>query len=84
MGVVDEALCLFRRQERADLHHMIGMTSGFGEFPGLPNVFIVMALLVGLYAFISERTTAGRRIYAIGGNAKAAKLVGINGNGGGS
>ena len=31
-----------------------------------------------LYTFVTMRTTIGRRIYAIGGNEKAAKLSGIN------
>lgn len=48
------------------------------SFRGLPNVLIVMAVLTVLYAFFTEQTTTGRRIYAIGGNLKAAKLSGIN------
>lgn len=47
-------------------------------FRGLPNVLIVMTVLTLIYAFFTEKTTAGRRIYAIGGNLKAAKLSGIN------
>jgi putative multiple sugar transport system permease protein len=47
-------------------------------FRGLPNVLIVMAVLIGIYAFFTENTTAGRRIYAVGGNLKAARLSGIN------
>ncbi len=37
-----------------------------------------MAVLVGIYAFVTSRTVAGRQIYALGGNAKAAKLSGID------
>jgi putative multiple sugar transport system permease protein len=48
------------------------------SFRGLPNVLVVMAVLTVLYAFFTEVTTTGRRIYAIGGNLKAAKLSGIN------
>jgi putative multiple sugar transport system permease protein len=47
-------------------------------FRGLPNVLISMVVLTVVYAFITERTTLGRRVYAIGGNEKAAKLSGIN------
>jgi len=47
-------------------------------FRGFPNVLIVMALLVGVYSFVTSKTTIGRRIYAVGGNVKAAKLSGIN------
>ena len=34
-------------------------------------------LLIALFVFITKRTTIGRRIYAMGGNEKAAKLSGI-------
>ena len=54
------------------------LTWVLATFRGFPNVMIVMALLMGIYAFITSRTTIGRRIYAIGGNEKAAKLSGIN------
>ncbi|WP_068112952.1 multiple monosaccharide ABC transporter permease [Tropicimonas marinistellae] len=47
-------------------------------YRGLPNVLIVMALLIAIYSFITGRTTIGRRIYALGGNEKAAKLSGVN------
>jgi len=45
---------------------------------GLPNVFIVMAVLIAGYSFVTRNTTIGRRIYAVGGNKNAAKLSGIN------
>ena len=48
------------------------------QFRGLPNVLIVMSVLIVLYAFFTENTTTGRRIYAVGGNLKAARLSGIN------
>ena len=47
-------------------------------FRGLPNVLITMALLISAYTFLTQSTTIGRRIYALGGNEKAAKLSGIN------
>ncbi|KPF42864.1 multiple monosaccharide ABC transporter permease [Rhizobium sp. G187] len=47
-------------------------------YRGLPNVLVVMGVLIALYAFVTTRTTIGRRIYALGGNEKAAKLSGIN------
>ena len=46
-------------------------------YKGLPNVLIVMLVLMLAYDFITTRTTIGRRVYALGGNAKAAKLSGI-------
>jgi putative multiple sugar transport system permease protein len=47
-------------------------------YRGLPNVLVVMGLLIALYTFMTNRSTIGRRIYAMGGNEKAAKLSGIN------
>ena len=46
-------------------------------FRGLPNVVVTMGVLIMVYAFITSRTVIGRRIYALGGNEKAAKLSGI-------
>lgn len=48
------------------------------QFRGLPNVVVVLSILTILYAFFTENTTPGRRVYALGGNEKAAKLSGIN------
>jgi putative multiple sugar transport system permease protein len=47
------------------------------SYKGLPNVLIIMGVLIAFFAFVTTRTTVGRRIYALGGNAKAAKLSGI-------
>ncbi|MGJ4942222.1 multiple monosaccharide ABC transporter permease [Bradyrhizobium sp. HKCCYLS1011] len=44
---------------------------------GLPNVLVIMTILIALYGFMTRRTVVGRQIYAVGGNAKAAKLSGI-------
>lgn len=48
------------------------------RYNGLPFVLLIMAVLVGLYAFITSKTVAGRQIYALGGNRKAANLSGID------
>jgi putative multiple sugar transport system permease protein len=50
------------------------------SYKGLPNVLIVMFALIVLYAFVTSSTTIGRRIYALGGNEKAARLSGIKTN----
>lgn len=50
------------------------------QFRGLPNVLMVMSVLIVIYAFFTEQTTTGRRIYALGGNEKAARLSGIKTN----
>ncbi|GAA4297408.1 sugar ABC transporter permease [Anaerocolumna aminovalerica] len=47
-------------------------------YRGIPIVLVLMTVLVGIYHFITSKTVAGRQIYALGGNAKAARLSGIN------
>jgi putative multiple sugar transport system permease protein len=48
------------------------------SYKGIPNVLVVMGILIALFTFVTTRTTIGRRIYALGGNEKAAKLSGVN------
>lgn len=48
------------------------------QYNGIPIVLVIMFILVGIYHFITSRTVAGRQVYALGGNAKAARLSGIN------
>lgn len=59
---------------------VVALFIGFqlSTYRGLPNVLIVMGVLIALYSFVTTRSTVGRRIYAMGGNEKAAKLSGIN------
>ena len=45
---------------------------------GIPFVLLLMAILVSIYAFVTSKTVAGRQIYALGGNRKAAQLSGID------
>lgn len=47
-------------------------------YNGIPIVLIIMGVIVGIYHFITSKTVAGRQVYALGGNAKAARLSGIN------
>jgi putative multiple sugar transport system permease protein len=47
------------------------------QYKGLPNVMVIMSALIALYAFMAANMTIGRRIYALGGNEKAARLSGI-------
>ncbi len=48
-----------------------------GQYSGFPFVLVIMACIVGVYSFITSKTVAGRQIYALGGNRKAAQLSGI-------
>ena len=47
-------------------------------YKGLPIVALIAFILIGVYMFVTLRTVVGRRIYAVGGNAKAAMLSGVN------
>ncbi len=47
------------------------------SYRGFPNVLIIMLVLLALYSFVATRTTIGRRIYALGGNVRAARLSGV-------
>ena len=48
------------------------------QYNGIPVVLVIMFVLVAIYHFITSKTVAGRQVYALGGNAKAARLSGIN------
>ena len=44
---------------------------------GLPYIVIILIALILIYSFITNKTVAGRHIYALGGNARTAELSGI-------
>lgn len=50
---------------------------GAGRPLGIPMPVVIMALCVIVAGVILGRTVYGRRVYAAGGNAKAAELVGV-------
>jgi ribose/xylose/arabinose/galactoside ABC-type transport system permease subunit len=43
----------------------------------VPNIVVVTAVVVGIFAFVLARTKFGRHVYAIGGNMDAAERAGI-------
>lgn len=47
------------------------------SYEGIPNILVILVVLIVVYSFITNRTIAGRHLYALGGNEKAAKLSGI-------
>ncbi len=77
-GIALEPMGLFVLRNAVLAGALIFVGYKLAMFRGLPNVLIVMAVLIVLYAFFTENTTTGRRIYAIGGNLKASRLSGIN------
>ena len=76
-GVQAEPLAFFLARTAVFAALLVYLSYLLASYKGLPNVLVVMALLIVLFDFVTSRTTIGRRIYAMGGNEKAAKLSGI-------
>jgi putative multiple sugar transport system permease protein len=76
-GMEDEPFAFFIGKTLAFVAAIVFLSYLLSSYKGLPNVLIVMAVLIVAYDFVTRRTTIGRRIYALGGNEKAARLSGI-------
>ena len=46
-------------------------------YRGFPMVLLWIALVLGIYAYITNKTAMGRHLYAVGGNEKATALSGV-------
>jgi putative multiple sugar transport system permease protein len=77
-GMAEEPIELFYGRNALIAVAFLGFSWIMASHKGLPNVLVTMFALVALFMFITTRTTFGRRVYAIGGNEKAARLSGIN------
>lgn len=51
---------------------------GQGYFLGIPISIYSMILIIIIFAIFRNMTTTGRRIFAMGGNAEATRISGIN------
>lgn len=51
---------------------------GQGYFLGIPISIYSMVVIIALFAVFRNMTTTGRRIFAMGGNAEASRISGIN------
>ena len=45
---------------------------------GVPLAGLLIVAMLALWTFVARRTTFGRHVYAVGGNAEAARRAGIN------
>ena len=45
---------------------------------GFPLAFLLVMIFLVFWTWVAERTTFGRHVYAVGGNAEAARRAGIN------
>ncbi|EIW20571.1 MULTISPECIES: sugar ABC transporter permease [Pelosinus] len=48
------------------------------SYQGVPVPVLILAIMAVAFSYVLTKTVFGRRVYAIGGNAEAAKLSGIN------
>lgn len=78
VGIEQEPLALFAVKNLALAAVLVYVGQLMASYRGLPNVLIIMSVLIALYGFVTRNTTVGRRVYALGGNEKAARLSGID------
>ena len=49
-----------------------------GQHNGVPVILLLLGAIVLAYTYFTQNTIYGRYLYAMGGNAKAARLSGVN------
>ncbi|MCX8507076.1 MAG: sugar ABC transporter permease [Alphaproteobacteria bacterium] len=76
-GMDGESLFTFVMLNGVFFALIVSISFLLSQYRGMPNVLMVMLILMVFYDFITQRTTIGRRIYALGGNEKAARLSGV-------
>src|SRR5471032_860731 len=76
-GMEDEPFGFFLGKNAVFAAVIVYFSYLLASYKGIPNVLAVMTVLIVTYTFITNRTVIGRRVYAIGGNEKAARLSGI-------
>ncbi|GHV33127.1 ABC transporter permease [Spirochaetia bacterium] len=57
---------------------VMALAQRFSAYRGLPVIVAVLGITVFIFNFMMRNTILGRYIYAVGGNARSAKLSGIN------
>ena len=54
------------------------VTYKLASYKGVPTALLWIGGILLIYAYITQKTTIGRYLYAVGGNEKATRLTGIN------
>jgi len=57
---------------------VLGTAFVLNSYLGIPEALLILLGFVVLFDLLTKRTTFGRHIYAVGGNAEAARRAGIN------
>ena len=76
-GMEEEPTLFFMIKNAIFIVMILWFSYLLASYKGLPNVLIIMFGLMVIYTFVTNRTVLGRRVYAVGGNEKAARLSGI-------
>lgn len=53
------------------------LTAWLDSYFGVPYILVILLSLMGLLTWLMSRTVFGRHLYAIGGNAEAARRAGV-------
>ena len=57
---------------------LLFLTYKLAGYKGIPTSLIWIIVVIGIYTYVTTKTTMGRYLYAVGGNEKATALSGIN------
>lgn len=57
---------------------IVGVGFVLSSYRGVSYAILILLVVVAIYTVITKRTPFGRHVYAIGGNAEAARLSGVN------
>ena len=57
---------------------VIFVTYKLASHKGIPTSFVWVLLVMLIFGYVTQKTTIGRDLYAVGGNKKAAQLSGVN------
>jgi len=78
LGIARSLAFLYTGGEPVPILDMSFLRFGIGYIAGIPIPSVVFLVLLGAAALVLHYTPFGRYIYAIGSNAEAARLSGIN------
>ena len=71
----------FMLKSETEHYDFLRFTIGNGKiFNSIPVITVVLFVMVALFVVISKMTKFGKQVYAVGSNATAARLSGINVN----
>ncbi|MBQ0928900.1 sugar ABC transporter permease [Ideonella sp. 4Y16] len=76
-GMAVEPLATLLPRQAGLLAAVLGGGWLMASYKGAPLVLLLLLVLVAVYELLASRSVLGRQLYALGGNAKAARLSGI-------